>query len=437
LRGFALGFFPFGCANVSDYPVSNPAYKVPDAKIRVAQIIDRMNVGGPAKYTAWLVSELKDPDFESVLMTGTLAAGEGDMMRFAVDRGVQPLVVKEMSRELTPRDLLVIFKLFLLLWKFKPNIIHTHKSKAGAVGRIAGGLYRCVAYLVRRSDAQCRIVHTYHGHIFHSYYGALKTKLFTSIERLLASTCTDAIVVVSEQQRCEIADTFKVGHKGQVCVVPYGIDLHEGENVNANFRERFGFAKDDVVVGIAGRLTEIKNHYMFIRAAAELCRRTAARVQFAIIGDGHLRQDLEKLVRELKIENRVVFTGFLDDMMSVYPELDLIALTSLNEGVPFTLMEAMHACVPVVATEVGGVVDLLGRRLVSNAGFSVYKNGVGVSSQDARVFAEAMKLVIETPSLRTELCTNAQEFVASHLSKNQFILNITNLYKRLLQPSTS
>src|SRR5262249_25619529 len=142
------------------------------SQLRVARIIDRLNIGGPSKHVVWLTAGLRAVGFETELITGTLATGEGDMSYFAKAAGVRPLVIDRMSREVGFCNILVIAKLLWQFLKLKPDIIHTHKAKAGAVGRVAGMIYKwATPSILRLRPRQCRIVHTYHGHIFHGYYG--------------------------------------------------------------------------------------------------------------------------------------------------------------------------------------------------------------------------------------------------------------------------
>src|SRR5258706_4353327 len=165
--------------------------------MRVLRLIARLNVGGPARHVVWLNQALNAEGFETLLVTGTVPAGEDDMSDFAAAHGVTPLVIPSMSRELSPRDFSTIWHLWRLMVRFRPDIVHTHTAKAGAVGRIAGLLYR---YLTLSRPRRVRFVHTFHGHVFHSYYGRLKTRFFLAVERILARLRTERIVVLSEQQ---------------------------------------------------------------------------------------------------------------------------------------------------------------------------------------------------------------------------------------------
>jgi glycosyltransferase involved in cell wall biosynthesis len=359
------------------------------------------------------------------------------MVYFAADAGVTPIVINEMSREIGPRDLIVVARLLRQLWRFQPHIVHTHKAKAGAVGRVAAFLYRWLtpsALWLR--PRPCRIVHTFHGHIFHSYYGPFKTRLFVAIERVLARVATDRIITISEQQRREIGDDFRVGSPAQLRVIPLGIDFDESPPALAQqatgLRAEFVLGDEEILVGTAGRLCEVKNYGLLLRAAARVCGDSTIEPYFVIIGDGHLRPELEQLARELGISARVVFTGFRRDASALYRDLDLVALTSLNEGTPLTVIEGLHAGRAVVATAVGGVVDLLGAQQEVSGGLTVCDHGVGVSGFDVETFAEGLRYLIERPQLRQEMGARGRAFVRKRLSKDRLIGEIEALYRELV-----
>jgi glycosyltransferase involved in cell wall biosynthesis len=406
----------------------------PPLPIRVVRIIDRLNIGGPAKHVTWLAAGLSDDEFATTLITGTVPPGEGDMSYFAREAGVTPLVIDQMSRELRPRDVLVIARLVRQLFKLRPQIVHTHKAKAGATGRVAAMIYRWLTpsalWLRPRS---CKIVHTYHGHIFHSYYGGAKTRLFIAIERALARLCTDRIVVIGDQQRHEICERFGVGRAAQFRIVPLGLDLDEIKERRGPLREELGIADDEIAIGIVGRLCEVKHHAMLFEAArlvAQAC--PASRIRFVVVGDGHLRGGLEDLSQKLGIAERVNFTGFRRDATSLYGEFDIVALTSLNEGTPLTLIEAMGCGRAIAATEVGAVVDVMGERRLSQSGFTVWDHGVTAASRDAAGFASALRFLIEQPELRRQMGARGRVFVRTRLLKERLINDIKEVYRELI-----
>ena len=411
--------------------------------MKILRIIARLNVGGPARHVVWLSHGLRANGYDTVLVTGVVPSGEDDMTYFAQSAGVTPHVIPQMSREISLRDALASWKIFRLMLRERPDLVHTHTAKAGTVGRVAGLLYRWLtpAALIGKPRA-CRFVHTYHGHVFHSYYGPAKTKLFLTIERALARLVTDRIIVVSEQQRREIHEDFSVGTPEQYAVVPLGLDLSLFSGWQARrsrLREELSASADELLIGIVGRLTEIKNHAMFLRAAARVKELTGTSsdqrpLRFVIIGDGSMRGTLEEQARELGLGGDVVFLGTREDPEFFYPALDVVALTSHNEGTPLTLIEAMASERPVVSTAVGGVVDLLGAKLSDGDGYTVCERGISVKSGDVEGFAQGLTRLVRDEGLRRDLGGRGREFVTRNYAKERLLADISNLYEKLLQP---
>lgn len=396
--------------------------------VRVLRLIARLNVGGPARHVVWLNQGLAAAGFEALLVTGVVPAGEEDMSDFAAARGVTPLVIPSMSRELSPRDLSTIWRLWRLMVRFRPDIVHTHTAKAGAVGRIAGLLYRFLtpAALLGR-PRRTRFVHTYHGHVFHSYYGSWKTRFFLAVERMLARLNTDRIVVLSEQQLREIRDGFGVGRPEQFVIVPLGIDLDDlrgDARAGDALRAELGIGRSETIVGIVGRITSVKNHDLFLRVAA----RAGHLAQLVVYGDGEDRGMLERRA------GNVLFAG-TRDAGAIYASLDVVALTSRNEGTPLALIEAMASGKPVISTSVGGVVDLLGRveeRIVENgAVFEVRERGITAHSDDEEGLTAGLKHLLGDESLRRRLKERGREYVEKTHSKRRLFADILRLYRDL------
>lgn len=406
--------------------------------MKILRIIARLNVGGPARHVIWLTEALNDAEFETLLIAGTVPQSEEDMEYFADEHGVKPLFLKEMSRELSFKDAVSILKILRQLFKYQPDIVHTHTAKAGTVGRIATFIYRWLTLrILLGRPRKVKVVHTFHGHVFHSYYGPLKTNLFVNIERTLARFATDRIITISEQQRREINEDFRVGRSRQFSVIPLGIDVNVPENIaekRTEFRSKFGIPNNTFLFGFVGRLTEIKNLSMFLEAISIHKRRDsgAGNVRFVIVGEGHLRSELEKRSDELKISDIVTFTGNLTHIGSVYCGLDAVVLTSLNEGTPLSVIEGMSFCKPVISTEVGGVVDLLGIKQELTDGYNVCERGISVPSGDANALSLAISRLAADEDLRNNIGEKAQRFVEKNYSKDRLVSDIKELYRRLM-----
>ena len=405
--------------------------------MKILRIIARLNVGGPARHVVWLTQALQGDGMESKLVAGTVPDGEEDMSYFADEHGVTPIYIREMSRELSPKDAVSLWKVLQTIRRERPDIIHTHTAKAGTVGRAAAFVYKWLTpgTLIGR-PRKVKVVHTFHGHVFHSYYGKRKTQLFILIEKLLARFVSDKIIVITPQQLKEINAEVGVGRREQFHVIPLGIDLaklNAGDDDRAAFRSALGIADDELLVGFVGRLTEIKNIPLLLDAAKEFFQsEKPPRSRFVIVGDGHMRTLLEQRAADIGLTEKVIFAGNRNDLARVYAGLDVVALTSLNEGTPLSVIEAMAARRPVIATVVGGVTDLLGDVAEQDDGFAIHERGIGVRSGDARGFAKGLIYLAKNERLRFSLAENGRDFVHKIYSKERLIEDIRSLYRRLI-----
>lgn len=396
-------------------------------------------MGGPARHVVWLTEALQDTEFQSTLVAGTVPAGEEDMASFAAEHGVEPVYIREMSRELSPRDIVTLYKLFRRLRIEKPDIVHTHTAKAGAVGRLAVFLYRWMTWgsLIGR-PRKVKTIHTFHGHVFHSYYGRAKTALFLAVERFLARVATDRILVISDQQLHEINFKYRVGQARQFSVVRLGIDLTPFRNSGVyrqQKRAEIGASADEIVVGFVGRLTEIKNLSLLLKVAA-VCG-DVPNLKFAVVGDGHLRSRLEAETESLGLKSRVVFLGNRTDISRIYSAFDILALTSLNEGTPLSLIEAMAAEKPVISTAVGGVCDLIGDPIEDLGGFTVCERGIRIDSFRPEDYCKGLNYLVKNERLRAEMGSCGLDFVQSMYSKERLVGDIRQLYRELQSSQTS
>ena len=317
--------------------------------IRVTQITTRLNVGGIAHQVLGLCAGLDADKFECTLVTGTSGRFEGEMLEFVDDQPGRLHVIPEMGRAVFLRDLPAFVKLVRLLRRLRPDIVHTHAAKAGALGRLAA----CLARVPVR-------VHSYHGHVFRGYFHPVAEAVIVRIERFLGRL-TSVVLLPSESQRDEIVSAFRIVPAGKTRVVRYGIPVDEISALpdRAEARTRFGLTAP-LVVGMLGRMAPIKNHALTVEAFARL-RSTpdAPDVQLLLAGEGETREALERQVERLALGDRVRFHGFQRDLRDVYAALDLLVISSKNEGVPIAALEAMAAGVPLVVTAVGGLVDLV------------------------------------------------------------------------------
>jgi len=386
-------------------------------KLRVIRVIARLNIGGPAIHAILLTAGLDPARFESTLVTGVEAAYEGNMLDLAAQKGVQPLVIPELGREINSlRDWVTLIKLYRLFRDRLPHTVHTHTSKAGRVGRLAARLAGVPV-----------VVHTFHGHVFHNYFGPLQTKVFIGIERFLASL-SDRIVTVSEGQRRELAD-YRVASLDKIVVVPLGFELDalfNCESLRGQLRQELGIAEGVALVGIMARLTAIKNHRLFLDAA-KLIVEAGQEAMFLVIGDGELRAGLEAYVAELGLEKRVIFTGWRRDLPRIYADLDVVALSSLNEGTPVSLIEAMAAARPVVATRVGGVPDIVLDK----------KSGYLVQSKNAEGLARGILDLLRAPDRAREMGLAGRAAVYPKYASETLLANVEKLYLELLRERKS
>lgn len=317
--------------------------------IKIMQIIARLNIGGPAVHVILLAEHFKAPAYESLLVCGQIDPTEGDMRYLADAKGIQPVIIPQLGRNISfLRDGYTIWQLYRLIRQHRPDIVHTHTAKAGFVGRLAAWL----------AGVPVRL-HTFHGHVFHGYFGKRKTQLFLALERLCARLST-RIITISPTLRDELADTYRIAPRHKFAVLPLGMDLEPLSQTDSpsNFRESYHLPSAKKLIGIVGRLVPIKNHELFLRVASHILTQRSD-LHFVIVGDGETRPAMEQLANALGITQNVSFLGWIQDLRPVLQELDVMALTSHNEGTPVSLIEAMAAGVPIVATAVGGVADVL------------------------------------------------------------------------------
>jgi glycosyltransferase involved in cell wall biosynthesis len=317
------------------------------------RVIARLNTGGPALHVSYLTEGLVERGYETTLVAGSLARGEGSMAHVAEQRGIDVVTLPDLHREISPlHDLRAARALARVIRRVRPHILHTHTAKAGAVGRTAA---------ILAGDARPPItVHTFHGHVLRGYFGPISGGFFRLLEQRLAATTT-ALVAVSPEIRDDLVE-LGVAPAEKFTIIRLGVELAERVGAEPGARERtrrmMGIPPERFTVGWIGRMTAVKRMDDILRAFAEL-RRRGVDACLCLVGDGPDRDDVEEMASELRIMRDTLFLGYQDDVAPFYAAFDVLLLPSANEGTPVSAIEALAAGKPVVATRVGGVPDVV------------------------------------------------------------------------------
>lgn len=391
---------------------------------RVLRILNRLIIGGPSKNAVYL-SRYMQPEFDTLLVIGGKEDHEQDADFLATANNIDPTCVPEMKRSISPyNDWTAYNKLKKLIKDFKPDVVHTHAAKSGALGRLAA----------KHSNVPV-IVHTFHGHIFHSYFNSLKTNFFIRTERYLAGL-SDAIVAISDVQKKELSGDFRIAAADKFRVIPLGLDLDNfiinQEEKRNYFRAEFGLDNDTVAIGIIGRLVPIKNHSLFLKALKYVLNNTTVKIKAFIIGDGESRESIQQLANNLEIKytqhtdaahpHPLIFTSWRTDVDTICAGLDIIALTSFNEGTPVSLIEAQAAGKPIVSTRVGGIADV------------VLENRTALLSEivDEKTFSNNLLHLVNDIELRQKFSNAGKDHVVNKFSYHRLVKDMSSLYNDLL-----
>jgi glycosyltransferase involved in cell wall biosynthesis len=400
----------------------SPRYR-PTRELRIAQIVARLNVGGPAMHTVMLANHFNRNNYRSLLITGRPLENEGDMTYLLDEMPADVEHVASLSRDISPvKDLRSLSALASILARFRPHIVHTHTAKAGFLGRAA-------AVLLNVGN----IVHTFHGHTFAHYFGAVKNHVFMSFERMLAHR-TSKIIAVSRRQVRDLARVYRIAPAPKVVEVPYGMDLTELLECEVRrdvLRGKLGLRPGTPVVGIVGRLYTIKAHDFFVLSALRLLKKRSD-VHFIVVGDGDERAGLERMVRAENASSNIHFLGWQKDMAAAYAAMDILALTSLNEGSPVSLIEGMAAGLPAVSTPAGGVPDLFIEQR-KDGDLRVARNGILVDRRDPELFAEALRRLVDDAETRRRMGREARRFAGAKFSRERLLADMEDLYLGLVR----
>jgi glycosyltransferase involved in cell wall biosynthesis len=391
---------------------------------RVIRILNRLAVGGPVLNATYLTRYLA-PDFETLLVVGEKEDHEKSADYLTTPLGISYITIPGMGRSINPAgDYFAYQKLKKLIKSYKPDVVHTHAAKPGALGRFAASAAGVPA-----------IVHNFHGHVFHSFFNSAKSKFFINTERYLGRR-SDAIIAISDQQKKELVHDFKIAPEEKFRVVPLGFDLDRfqtnQDEKRRSFRTEFHVADDEIAIGIIGRLVPVKNHYLFLKAFNHVLKNSGKKVKGFIIGDGETRADLENVCREVGIpfstENDpehvhpLVFTSWRSDVDAIYAGLDIVCLTSFNEGTPVSLIEAQAANRPVVSTRVGGIADIVVEG----------ETALLAHIQDTELFSDHLLRLVQDDELRRRMGNSSHRHIMERYSYQRLMTDMSQLYYDLL-----
>jgi len=389
------------------------------SKTRVIHVITRFDKGGSAENTYLTAVGLDREAYEVQLVIGPSdESGMGPRERACVEenldrlraRGVKILTLADLVRRVSPvNDLKALFALWRLFRKERPRIVHTHTSKAGILGRWAAWFAGVPV-----------IVHTPHGHVFWGYFGPAITRFFILLEKLSALV-TDRLVMLTDQER---RDHLRAGvaPEQMFITIHSGVDLGrfataQGERERA--RASLGIPLEAFAVGTVGRLTAIKGPRVLIDAARAVINRHPETV-FVFLGAGELLEELQGQAAALGIGANVRFAGWQPDVAGIMSAFDCFAFPSINEGMGKALVEAMALGKPVVASRIGGIIDLV------NDGV----NGFLVPPADPQALAERILFLMESPETGRRMAAKAAETAAAYGSA-AMVLKLETLYADL------
>jgi len=396
--------------------------------LKVFRNIARLNYGGPGRHCLWLFELDKKYNYQTLLVHGNVEDNENELPipEIYTEKTKR---LKNLKRSIGLNDFFIFIRILSSIFKFKPDIVHTHTSKAGFHGRVAAGIYNLYRLILFKKKAI--VFHTFHGHIFQNYFSGINLFIIKILERLLATFLTDVIVVISPGQFYDLTCKFKIIPSKKTRIVPIGIDERLFDNnilqaAKGSFRKEFNIGPEIKCVAIISRIAYIKNHKLFLNICKKYVTEHNDKVHFFIVGDGSDKEIdlLKSLTVRLLIEKFVTFTGIRSDLHRIYADIDVLAITSFNEGTPVSILEAMAAGVPCISTNVGGISDLLSEN-----------RGILVPDFSVDIFSNKLFELFYNVSLKENIIKNAFEYFQNTHSKDILLKNIDKLYRESFQSS--
>jgi glycosyltransferase involved in cell wall biosynthesis len=391
-------------------------------KNKIIHIITRLDKGGSAENTLLTALGIDEKKYEVILVKGptyesrmsnkehaTISAN----LKEARLKGVKIVNIPFLLRRINPvYDLLALFSLYVFLIKEKPSIVHTHTSKAGLLGRLAAKLAGIPI-----------IIHTPHGHVFFGYFGPVKTKIFIILENY-ASRITNKMIALTNKERDDHV-LFRITDEDKFVVIPSGVELNKFRelpfNEKQNLKKELGIPENSLIIGTVGRLEPVKGPEFLIKAAGNIISKYPDAF-FIFTGDGPLEQDLKKKAFDLGIKENIIFLGWKDDVSKIISIYDVFALPSLNEGMGRVLVEAMALGKSIVASNIGGIPDLVIHG----------KNGFLVPPKNQKELAKYIQILLKDEEKREKMGLAGKE-MSLNFSAENMVEKIEKLYGELLR----
>jgi len=384
-----------------------------DRPLRVLRVIARLNMGGPAHQAGLLGGRrFESRGYRTLLVHGSLAPGEASLAGIAEEEGATMRFLPELRQSVRPlHDSRALLELIRIARAFRPDVVHTHTAKAGFLGRQA-------ALAMRPRPV---VVHTYHGHVLEGYFGAAKTRLYLELERAMARV-SDRLLGVSQ---ATVDDLVRLGvaPREKFQVMPLGLDLDRlaepAPGPGPEMRRELRLGEGELLLVFVGRFAPIKRLDLLLDAFAQ-ARAEEPRLRLAVVGDGDERPALERRAAGLGIADDLRFLGYRRDLRPVFAAADLAVLSSDNEGTPVSLIEAAAAGLPAVATDVGGVGEVVSEQ-----------TGILVPRGDAAALAAATVALAADPERRQAAGSAARDRALARYGAARLVADVDSLYREL------
>jgi len=382
-------------------------------KIKIAQIVTRLDWSGAPEIIEIICRHLDPSIYDLTLIYGFTCDPSVKTKEFLRGFSGKVVILPHLKRQISIlEDLSVFVKLYILLRREKFDIVHTHTAKAGFIGRIAARMAKTPL-----------VIHTPHGHDFYGYFGFLGSWFIVILERI-AALFAHKIVVLTNIEKVDMLK-YHICAAGKIEVIKSGMDFSEFEKLQVDLvkkKSEFHISSSGYLVGMIGRLETIKGFEYFIDSA-KLILNLIPDTKFLIVGDGALRLTLIQRAKRLGIEDKIIFTGWREDVASIISILDVLVLASLNEAVGRVLLEAGISGKPAVATAVGGIPEIIKDNLT----------GILVPPRDAPAIAKAVIVLLQDARKRQAMGSAAREWVKHNFNQKQMISEIDQIYKELVE----